>query len=455
MSVREHLDCRRLLAAGLGVLAFVAAPLVAQESEGQGQEQPAPAQEQPRVQPTVSQPVGERLNALNVCMEEEEDPQCALEIIEQIQRMRNLTSFEMATVWNYQAFIYYDLDNVEGAMEAYGNILGLPREELTENQVQNAMRNLAVLHLDQENYEEGLDLYLEWMALPVVVPTLTPGDYFMLASIYYSLDQYEEGIPPVERAISMAAENGEIGDEAWYVMLYYFQYQLQRMDDAFATIHILVEHYTKKQHVLTLAGMLSERERHNDTLTLYEAAYGVDWLSGLQKVQLANLYLSVQTPIKAAHVLDEGLADGSIEPTWQNYRLLAQSWQNAQEHRRAIPAFERASELAEDGTVDQLLAQSYERLAEYEDCAVAAERALDRGGLTGADYVHMLLGQCLLQLERFDDARAAFQEAARLGNESRQRDARRFIGYIADEVERIQYNAERRAGLRTRADLED
>lgn len=180
-------------------------------------------------------------------------------------------------------------------------------------------------------------------------------------------------------------------------------------------------------------------------MTLYETAYEAGWLErGSEWVQLANLYLNGQAPYKAATLLDEGLEDGTIESSETNWRLLAQAMQLAQEHEEAIPAFERASELADDGEVDRLLVQSLIRLSRWEDCVVAARRSLTRE-LERPDLVNMYLGQCLMTLKRYDEAQNAFTAARR--DERSERDAERFLSYLDSQIARDRSNAEALASL--------
>jgi tetratricopeptide (TPR) repeat protein len=229
-------------------------------------------------------------------------------------------------------------------------------------------------------------------------------------------------------------------------MLYVFYFQLEQTDKVIETLTFLVENWTKKSWVLQLAGQLSSLDRENDTLALYEAAYDAGWLErGSELVQLANLYLNSRAPYKAATVLQEGLDSGLIESTESNWRLLAQALQMSQEHEDAIPAFERASSLADDGEVDRQLVQSLIRLSRWDDCVVAARRALTRD-LERPDLVNMYLGQCLMSLKRYDEARNAYQ-AARRADERSERDADRFLQYLNTLVARDRSNAEALASL--------
>jgi tetratricopeptide (TPR) repeat protein len=206
-----------------------------------------------------------------------------------------------------------------------------------------------------------------------------------------------------------------------------------------------VNNWTKRTHVTTLAGLLQSRERDIETMALFEAAYEKGWLTqSVQLVALASYYMNAQTPFKAAQVLQEGLDDGTIESSLQNWRMLAQAWQLAAEHEKALPALEQASELADDGEIDRQLAQSLASLAQWEECATASRTSLNRG-VDRVDFVNMQLGQCLVNLRQYDEARRAFEAATR--DDRSATDARRWLRYIETELARERANAEALASL--------
>ena len=396
------------------------------------------APQQTKVVPTIRTSTYERLQEAQVCMDED-DLECAAEVLDRMERVRDLNNYEVAQLWNFRAFVSINGDNFEGAVEAYENILDIPYEDMPDGMIQQSMRNLATLYLQLERYQEGLDTFLEWMALPTVTPSTQ--DYSLLATVYYQMERYADGIDAIQEAIRLANERGEIGEESWYQLLYVFHFELEQTDKVLETLAFMVENWTKRTWMVALAGQLSEQDRENDTLSLYEAAFEAGWLTrGTEMVQLANLLLNASAPYKAAVLLNEGLDDGTIESTQSNWRLASQAWQLAKEDERALPALERASSLADDGEIDRQLAQSFARLSRWDECTVAARKSLDRGGLSRPDLVYMQLGHCLINLKEYQEARNAFSEAT--DDDRTARTARQFITFVDDLIRRDQTNAE-------------
>jgi tetratricopeptide (TPR) repeat protein len=132
--------------------------------------------------------------------------------------------------------------------------------------------------------------------------------------------------------------------------------------------------------------------------------------------------------------MEDGLNEGIVESTENNWRVLAQAWQLAQEDEKAIPALGRAAGLSDDGELDLRLAQSHQNLANWQDCIDAARDALSKGDLRREDQGNMILGACLFELEEYGQARTAFRTAE---EDTRSRtSAQSWIQYVNAEEER-------------------
>jgi tetratricopeptide (TPR) repeat protein len=137
---------------------------------------------------------------------------------------------------------------------------------------------------------------------------------------------------------------------------------------------------------------------------------------------------------KAARMVEKGMEGGLIKRDDRNYRLLAQAWMQAQDDRRSIAPLREAAQRSNDGQLYVQLAQSHLNLYEYNECVEAARAALTRGGLRRPDSANIVLGTCLLELQRYEQAKEAFR-AARADSRSRT-SADRWIDFIDREVAR-------------------
>jgi tetratricopeptide (TPR) repeat protein len=364
---------------------------------------------QTKTTPAVRADVFARMTEAQTCLDEG-DTDCAFELLRELEEDRDLNSYEQANLLGLYAVIYFDLEDFESAARSYEAILELPRIELPDGLIEASMKNLASTYWNLERPRDALDVLDQWFGLPTTVPA--SSDWYLKGSMHYQIEEYEEGAEAVRRAIRLANDRGDVGEETWYQLLAALYDELGETDLVIETLTILVEHWTKRQNVLQLAGQLQQAGRDNEMLVLFEAAYAMGWLrTSSELVALASLLLQADTPFKAATVLEQGLADGSIESTERTWNMLAQSWQYAGHHEQALPAFEKATALAEDGNIDVRLAQSLARLSRWADCVATLETAFERGGLDAPEQAYLQLGHCHFYLKQWDEADRAFAEA--------------------------------------------
>ena len=424
------------LAAALAALA-AAAPGAHAQRAGASEEE-SQANQPTRRTPAMRERVYTRLAEAQECAEMD-DIQCANRLLAEVRAMTDLNSYETAQMWNFYAFIYFEQDNYREAIQAYENVLEQP--ELPVGLETTTMYSLATLYVQQERYQEGLDMLDRWFATQT---NPSPDPYILKAQIHYQLGQYREGIEPVLTALEIARTQNREPQEGWYQLLNVFYFELENYPKVIETLTILLENWPKRDYLMQLAGIYGQEGQETNTLALYEAAHEVGWLErGSDLVNLSQMLLAADIPYKAAKIMEEGLNDGAIESTESNWRIVAQAWQLAQEDEKALPALTRASGLADDGNLDMLLAQSYANLARWDECIEAARNGLRRGGLNRRDQTNLILGNCLIEKKNYREARTAFQAAAE--DERSRRSANQWLQYVEAEENR---EAEIAAALR-------
>jgi tetratricopeptide (TPR) repeat protein len=414
------------------VLAIIAASFGAtqvmaqgtQAAEGQSQ-----ANQQTRKTPAMRERVYSRLSEAQACAEMD-DIDCAMRLLAEVREMEGMNSYEIAQLWNFYAFIYFGQENYREAIQSYERVLEQP--DLPLGMEQTTRFTLTQLYFQQERYQDSLRMLDSWFA---IADNPNPDAYILKAQIFYSLEQYRDGIEPVQQGIRVAQEQGRELQENWYRLLNVFYYELEDYPNVISTLNTLINTWPKREYFIQLSAMYGQEGDDVRQLAMYETAYEAGWLTRSNElVQLAQLLLGADIPVKAARIMDEGLTSGAIESTETNWRVLSQAWQLAQEDEKAIPAMTRAASLAEDGEIDLRLAQSYQNLARYEECIEAARTSIRKGDLRREDQANMILGACLFELKEYGQAKTAFEAAAQ---DSRSRtNARSWIDYVNVEQDR-------------------
>lgn len=395
-----------LLAAAVAALSglFVSASVVQAQDSAESRAN----QQQTRKTPAMRERVYTRLSQAQECAEMD-DYDCAQEFLSQVREMTDLNSYEVAQMWSFYAYIYFNQDKVPEALDAYLNVLKQP--DLPVGLEVDTMYTVAQLYQATEQYANSLEMLDKWFA---VAENPGPQPYYLKAVLHYQLQQFRDGIEPIQTAIRVATERGDAPEEGWYQLLNVFYFELEDYPNVIKTLTTMVQTWPKKDYLIQLASIYGQEGDDRRQLALFQAAYEGGWLErGSELVNLAQMLLQAEIPHKAALILDEGLNKGTIESTESNWRLLSQAWQLAQEDEKALPALNHASDLASDGELDVRVAQSYANLARWEDCADAARKALQRGGLNRSDQANLLLGNCLVELRNYDEATEAFRAASR------------------------------------------
>jgi tetratricopeptide (TPR) repeat protein len=413
-------------AGGLVALAAYAPAAMAQRAGASSEEQP---QQQTRKTPAMREKVYTVLSKAQECAEMD-DMTCAMAELGKVRAMTDLNSYEVAQMWQFYAFIYFNQDQIPQALDAYLNVLKQP--DLPVGLENDTMFTIAQLYQATEQYSESLQMLDRWFA---TAENPGPQAYYLKAVLHYQLNQYREGIEPIQTAIRVGQERGDKPEEGWYQLLNVFYFELEDFPNVIRTLTTLVEMWPKRDYLVQLAGIYGQEGDEQRQLSLFDAAYSGGWLErGGELVTLAQMWMQADAPYKGARILEAGLENGTIESTETNWRTLAQAWQLAQEDERALPAYARASSMSSNGELDVRIAQSYANLAKWKECVDAARSALSRGGLSRADQANLILGQCLFEERLYDEATEAFRAASR--DERSRGTAQQWLDYVSSEQTR-------------------
>ena len=150
-----------------------------------------------RTAQAVSKKVYERIIKAQEAVDLEDYPE-ALRILNNLYSLSKLTDYEQQNVLNYLGFVYYSMDDMTNAMNAYERMLTIPT--LEEQIKKTTVYTLAQLNTMQENYSKAIRLTEEFFRLETN-PAADP--YIFYAQILYQLDRYSDMIEPVETAMEI------------------------------------------------------------------------------------------------------------------------------------------------------------------------------------------------------------------------------------------------------------
>ena len=447
---------------------LIAAPIESQaQSSNAKSEQKIKYKKARALQSSTAKKMAKVYEALERIDEEtgKEDPDydTAKEILNELRNnSENLKSYDRSVLWNSWGYMYIIDEKVDLATDAYTKLINEP--EVTLGLRNAGLLTLAQLYMASEEFEKSINLLLEWM---LQVEKVTAQSWSILATAYYQLGDFEKALENMEKAITLAEDEGYKPKENWYIVVVASLEELKnkiglknvmlRQVDIY---EILVNLYPKKSYFIRLGQTYGQLDREKDFMVTLNSAYLKDLLDKqTEYVTLAQLLLLNQNPYQAAKVLEAGrvkkvkIVDDKTKEetvtsvvldTEKNLRLLADAWRMSQETEKAIPILEEAASMSKDGKNYVLLGNLYLSEDKLELAVDAIKKGLDKGKISKVSQVHLTLGQVYFELEKFDEAKKQFGIAARDKDKKVIKTANNWIRYTENEKMRVKNLALRR-----------
>ena len=391
------------------------------------------------------------------------DMETVVSILTELKNNRDeLKSYDRSVMWNAWAYVYFSDGDYSQALSAYSNLINEP--DVTIGLRVGALLSMGQIHLVQERYSQGIAYILQWMK---EVETVTAQSWALLGQAYFSTEDYRKSLSSMEKAISLAEEEGYKPRENWYVIMAANINELKseigekesllRQIDIY---EILVNLYPKKTYFIQLGGSYGQLGRERDYMITLKAAHAKDFLDKESEyLALAQLLLLNKNPYWAAEVLvsgqkkmvtivDEKTEEEKIVPvvkdTEKNLKLLADSWRMAQEVDKAIPILEKAAKMSKDGESYVILGNLYLSEDRVDEAVDAIKKGLEKGKIKNMSQVYLTLGQAYFELQEFDEAKKNFRIAARDKKKKIKTQANNWIKYTENEEIRVKNLALRR-----------
>ncbi len=378
----------------------------------------------------MSQQVYEKLMEIQELVEADQHSQAQAKIKDIQQGKKKLSPYESAQIWNLSGYDFYLQERYSDAIRSYEQVLSQP--ELPEALQLSTLKTLAQLQFTIEDYPLALATIKRLMA---AVPEPAADVYMLLGQAYFQMENYEQSIPPIKKAIEMYHKQDRVPRENWLLLLRVAYWEMKDFPNMLIVLEELIEAYPKDSYILTLAGVYSELGDTKKQLALTESLYEKGYIEGKSHaVNLANLYLLHGIPYKAAKVLEKEIAAGTVPSDVRNLRLLSQAWYQAREDKKAIPPLKQAAAKGEDGELYIRLAQSYINLENWSEAAASAKKGLAMGDLKRKDTANIMYGMALFNQKKLEQARRVFQTASK--DKRSKRTGELWIKYVDSEIRR-------------------
>jgi tetratricopeptide (TPR) repeat protein len=381
--------------------------------------------------PTLRKRVYEQLQRVQKAVDEKKNDE-ALQILAKLEKSKKqLSAYERAMIWNSFAYIYYNKSNITQSINYFNKVL--TEKDIREQLELNTIFTLAQLNMQQEKYQQTLNLLDRWSK--VKKEKLNDKGLLLQANAYYALKNYRKALTSIDLAIAEVRANDKQPKENWLVLKRALHYNLKQPKQVLEVCKELVRKHSKPKYWLELANMYGQLEQEDKQLAIMEAAYQQGYVSKKSDVKtLAQLYYYSGAPYKSAKVMSEFLEKGTLDKDVKTLKFLAQAWVSAKHHEKAIPVLEEAASISDDGNTHAELARVLVNLERWQEAIEVAGNAKKKGSLKNPGNLDIAVGMAYFNQKKFDLAISSFQKASQ--HDKVKKSASQWIQFVKTEKQK-------------------
>ena len=371
---------------------------------------------------SMAESVYRRLSAIHELMGES-NFDGALSRLEALQKQR-LTPHELALVFQTFGFVYSQQGKFSAAIPVFERCLEL--DALPNIAQQGMLYSLSGLYASEGRFEKAIETMRRWFRYE---QNPSAEAYMLVGSSYAELERYQESLPYVKRAI----EKSEQPKESWYQLELSLLFDQNDYRSALQVLKQMIVYWPDKaRYWEMLSSVYLELKQDADALAALMVTYSKGQIT--EQVKLLNLVkmnLFVEIPYRAGTILENEITSGRVERTQKNLELLLSAWSTAREFDKAIEVIDQLAPMTEDASLYLQKAQILNESGRWAEVVEAATQALQIGGLAKPGDAYILMGMASTELEDYEEALRAFEEA-RKHDENSRRNAAAWIEYVND-----------------------
>jgi tetratricopeptide (TPR) repeat protein len=345
--------------------------------------------------------------------------------------------YEKAIVLQTLGFVYASTNKEAQAIKAFEQALAT--NALPQIVHEGMMLNIAQLYIATNKYDQGmqhLNAYLQESCNP------NPDAHILLASTYAEKKRWRDS----QKQVDLALVKSKTPKESWLQLKLALHYELKEYPRCAEVLVFLVGmNPIKEDYWKQLSSMLFEIKKDPESLAVLGLAERKGFLNEEPEYRnLANLYMYMQIPLKAAQILQRGLDAKHLEPTEKNLEQLANAYLMARENDKAEVVLKKAAAISGKGELYRQLGFIYSEKMEWKSALEALENAQKKGGIKEPGDLQLMIAQAAIELKQWNRAEQAIRAA--MQNEKTSKVAGEWLNHLMLEQEYAMRKAEARAG---------
>jgi hypothetical protein len=363
----------------------------------------------------VSRVIGKEMRAAHSALQAGEWNE-ALRNLEAAQNISPLTAFDLKTIYEFKAYAYVKLKNLDNAQSAYE--AELASGAVTVEETVNLFRTLFRLSVANQEQAKAIG-YGEQLAEH---GGASAEDLGILSQTYYLQKDCTNSAIWADKAIAASREAGEPPKEN----LYLFKLQCASDSGNAATMEAVLTDLIRLTHKSTYWNTLLRLERQNErddhnTLMLYRLMYDTaSMTAGSDYIEMAQLLGDASLPAEAQGVLEKAMNSGLIldQQKERTTRLLNSFKTRADADKQRYTQLDTQAPEKQAGELGVKLGEVYYGFGEYQNTVTAINKGLQKDQIDHLDDAYVYLGRSDVALKDMDSARAAFANLRTVPNMS-------------------------------------
>lgn len=327
----------------------------------------APAKKKERKGGTLSEATYRQLERIQTMMGKNENAPALEKAKALLERVGN--DYEKSVVLQTIAFIHLGLNQYKPALQAFEQLREL--DALPQQQYEQMLYNLGQLYFQDGQTDKAIARMEEYFAETTSEPT--PDAHILLAAAYADKQQFRKALPQVDKALAKTDKP----KESWLQLKLALHYELKEYPQCAEVLLKLISLApVKEDYWKQLSSILFELKRDQESLAVFALAERQGFLDTDTEVRnLANLYMLLDTPYKAAQVLQVGLDRNLLKADEKTLTQLGDAWTMAREYDKAEAALKLAARQSSDGEIFYRLGMLYVEDERWKDAYDMLEQA--------------------------------------------------------------------------------
>lgn len=270
---------------------------------------------------------------------------------------------------------------------------------------------LMQIYFQEQKFREGLNFSQQWISAG---GKPTRDEMWSFVGAYSNLKDYAGAIPWAEKVF--AADGRNASETVTNSLLYFYDQTSQHAKKAALIERLLEQDPTKRLYWDAISGDYQRAGDDNKAFEVQKAMYLGGILTSEQEIErIVQFYNLLDAPYQAARILEKEMNAGRITKNYDNLELLANLYQVAREHDKAIPVIQQAANISSNGEMFERLGRSYADLQQWDKAEQALTQALNKGGVKDRGFAWVQIGQSRYERKDRPGAREAFRQANNKG----------------------------------------